>query len=1299
MAAVRIGSRTLRRGSQPEEPAPSASHTSSTTAAVSSPAGSPPGALISSTQRGALGADSTFTLPRSRGEALINQAPVLETQDQPLPDGSVVRTRRVRLDDAKYPDLLVEQTFSPGGNISTSKAMAAAHLLILKPPEISEADFRAQLHDAGLEVAEPVGPNGVYRVGIAGEPSIAGFRNALLVASAQPKVALYAEPDFLVNAHDLPRTEAFSNPRGPVQWFPDQASNSAVARPSHIVPVYHAATGRTTGRVSASSLPAGARTITFDQPDLWTGPGFYRPYLLDQNMAVSTNAGVYVTNAQSSAYPNNGSYYVDLSSGATGLTIKHSQGLPFQLVSIDLSEYSTTFAQPTSVTFTGYKKDGTTVAQTFVTDGIMDGTGSLADFQTFTFNASFANLDRVVVATALFAFDNIVVVVSGTENPAPPVPAAPVVYSVTFDPPDHTPGQTVAVGGHFAPTTINFGAPRVAAAFGPLTNALSFQAQPGDTDPYQQVSFYLGRLAKTYTVEFDVTGNTAMSTFLDGTLGFARLDTGGTTTSLYLSDAVGGSKTIALGSYNPQAATHFKLVSDRSAKTVAVYKDGTLLIQTADMSQGDMKSVRYSVATSTTANVGVDNVVVSAAGTVDTSQDKPTMYVARTSMDFGAQPVGSSSVLYMSVFNNGYENLQVTSVKSTSTSFVVPFNGTVTIPPAGQMTLPVTFTPGSTGAKSGTITVKGNDTALPSYSFPLTGSGTGVPTAAVSPGALSVTMLGNTAGAGTLAVANTGSGPLTWSLSNASSSSGSSTLPPVIPADPMFGQLWGLTQSATNAGGIDAVDAWNLTTGSGDVIVAVIDSGVDYTHPDLQGNLWTNPNETAGNGADDDHNGLVDDVRGWNFQANTADPMDDLGHGTHVAGTIAAAANGTGICGVAWHARIMPVKFMSSTGVGYTSDAINAIDYASRMGAKVANNSWGGSGFSQSLSDTIQTAGTRGMVCIASAGNDAKNIDTDPQYPAAYVLPNLISVASCEPDGTLSYFSNYGAASVSLVAPGDGIVSLWPGSGYATLSGTSMASPHVSGIAALVLALNPTLSVASLVQQITANTDALPALSGQVQTNGRANAYRSVSATVPAWVQVGATGGSVSANHSQTTSLTLNTSGLLPGTYAANLTVTTNDPKHSRILLPVQLTVGNSTGLLKWQMAQFGSNGMLSGDLESSQWGASATPYGDGISNLLRYAVGSDLHGLSSLGLGTARLVATEAQQYLTMSFVRRQGDGQLSLNAEGSSDLVNWSGDAAHVETLSIQDNLDGTETVTVRSPQPVGPGEQSFLRLRAGY
>jgi uncharacterized repeat protein (TIGR01451 family) len=250
-----------------------------------------------------------------------------------------------------------------------------------------------------------------------------------------------------------------------------------------------------------------------------------------------------------------------------------------------------------------------------------------------------------------------------------------------------------------------------------------------------------------------------------------------------------------------------------------------------------------------------------------------------------------------------------------------------------------------------------------------------------------------------------------------------------LPNDTDFGLLWGLQNTGQTVNGttgtadadIDAQEAWDITTGSSSVIIAVVDSGVAWEHPDLAANIWTNPGETAGNGIDDDGNGFVDDVHGWDFVDNDNDPTanDDPGHGTHVAGTIAAVGNNaTGVTGVMWTAQIMPVRFLDALGSGSVSDEILAINYAIDNGAKIINASYGSSQSSLSEQTAISAANAAGLLFVAAAGNAAANTDNTPSYPASYDLPNIISVAASDQNDDLAFFSNYGVTTVDLVAPG-----------------------------------------------------------------------------------------------------------------------------------------------------------------------------------------------------------------------------------------------------------------------------------------
>mmetsp|Transcript_52092 Transcript_52092/g.131658 ORF Transcript_52092/g.131658 Transcript_52092/m.131658 type:complete len:1219 (+) Transcript_52092:57-3713(+) len=311
-----------------------------------------------------------------------------------------------------------------------------------------------------------------------------------------------------------------------------------------------------------------------------------------------------------------------------------------------------------------------------------------------------------------------------------------------------------------------------------------------------------------------------------------------------------------------------------------------------------------------------------------------------------------------------------------------------------------------------------------------------------------------------------------------------------LPNDPAFSKLWGM--HSYHGFDIDAPEAWQVWTGEigKGITVAVIDTGIDYNHEDLSEQMWVNPMEIPGNGVDDDGNGYIDDVHGADFANEDGDPMDDQMHGTHCAGTIAGIGNNAvGVSGVAWRGvRLMALKFLTSTGSGRTSDAIRAIDYAVAHGARIASNSWGGGGSSSALRTAIERAEGAGMLFTAAAGNEASNNDEVPSFPANYDISNVISVASTTYLGEMSSFSCYGNSTVHVAAPGSGIYSTVPNNGYETLSGTSMATPHVSGLAALVWMYRPQLSMHQVRDIIIGSVRTLPALDGKVITGGLINA-------------------------------------------------------------------------------------------------------------------------------------------------------------------------------------------------------------------
>ena len=336
-----------------------------------------------------------------------------------------------------------------------------------------------------------------------------------------------------------------------------------------------------------------------------------------------------------------------------------------------------------------------------------------------------------------------------------------------------------------------------------------------------------------------------------------------------------------------------------------------------------------------------------------------------------------------------------------------------------------------------------------------------------------------------------------------------------IPNDPDFDKNWGLHnvgqqdavgQIGTPGVDLDVVKAWELQTGSREIKVSVIDTGVDYNHQDLKDNMFVNSGEVGeytdlvtgtiknkeNDSVDNDGNGYIDDVRGWNFVMATNDPMDDHSHGTHVAGTIGAVGNNNlGTVGVNWHVTILPAKFLSAGGSGTLDAAVQAIEYSTRMGVHVMSNSWGGGGYSQALADVIEVASKKGILFIAAAGNDGADNDVSSHYPSSYEFDNVISVAASDNRDQKASFSNFGKKNVDVLAPGVKIYSTILNQKYGVMSGTSMAAPHVSGAVALLLAHNPSLTIQEVKDKLFKGSEELFMLRNKIGY-GRINVYNAL---------------------------------------------------------------------------------------------------------------------------------------------------------------------------------------------------------------
>lgn len=320
------------------------------------------------------------------------------------------------------------------------------------------------------------------------------------------------------------------------------------------------------------------------------------------------------------------------------------------------------------------------------------------------------------------------------------------------------------------------------------------------------------------------------------------------------------------------------------------------------------------------------------------------------------------------------------------------------------------------------------------------------------------------------------------------------------PNDPMFKEQWALNNVGQNGGKekahLDALKAWLKHRGSQDIVVAVLDTGVDYAHQDLVTNMWFRPENIPV--YTDDELGVIDDRRGFNADDNLKDPMDQNGHGTHCAGIIGAEGNNKqGITGINWKVEIMPLKFLGSGGFGSTKNAIEAINYAidrkkAGVNVRIISASWGSTQYSKALEDVIRAAGEQGILFVAAAGNSSTDNDKRPHYPSSYNLPNVISVAALDRNDALASFSNFGAKTVHIAAPGKDILSTWLNDQYREASGTSMATPQVAGVAALIVASEPKIKVGELRKRLLSSVDKLDVLSGKVENSGRLNASKAL---------------------------------------------------------------------------------------------------------------------------------------------------------------------------------------------------------------
>ncbi|MBF0429940.1 MAG: S8 family serine peptidase [Fibrobacteria bacterium] len=311
-----------------------------------------------------------------------------------------------------------------------------------------------------------------------------------------------------------------------------------------------------------------------------------------------------------------------------------------------------------------------------------------------------------------------------------------------------------------------------------------------------------------------------------------------------------------------------------------------------------------------------------------------------------------------------------------------------------------------------------------------------------------------------------------------------------LPDDPFVRRQWALYNLHDGIRmDVGAPEAWKITKGSRRVVLAIIDTGIDYLHPDLKANMWINQDELPGNHRDDDGNGYIDDVYGYNFNGDNGDPMDNFMHGTLV-GSLAGAVtdNGVGIAGLCPHVSLMAVKGLGDTGFGYSSDLIASIYYAVDNGARVINASWGGGGYMYAMTKALEYAASHNVIFVAAAGNSHRDNDTRPFYPSSYTMDNIVSVGASDYLDRPAGFSHWGRQSVDLYAPGHNIVGAIPGGGYMFNSGTSLAAPYVAGALCLLVAIAPEIAYQDYIALLLNSIHKIPQFEKLCVSGGRLDA-------------------------------------------------------------------------------------------------------------------------------------------------------------------------------------------------------------------
>ncbi|MEM1059373.1 MAG: S8 family serine peptidase [Verrucomicrobiota bacterium] len=845
------------------------------------------------------------------------------------------------------------------------------------------------------------------------------------------------------------------------------------------------------------------------------------------------------------------------------------------------------------------------------------------------------------------------------------------LYDVDWNGPPHVVNQPTALGGPNAPSRVTFGTAFVRESVGNLNDRpleLTAQTSRQSLFNYGQIQFGVNAGAARYVTEFDISARP-----------------GTTDTILFFQDApYAYPKSL-------QLSGRYRFTYVVTTGQITVEHNGVVIEQLTAYRPDDLNTIRFS-ATDDNLNGGIaiDNLKITAQFSAD--DPRPLLSITDFRIDFPVTPVGEYSSLPLRMENQGTATLEIRAlINKDREIFTVTPPAPFVISPGESVELSVRFSPQEMAVVANTLSVYTDALANPIHTVELSGEGSAERSQfALSPGSLDLAVLAGSATTPPARIENTGGVNLQWFVKRLPQNP-----PSPLNADSLY--QWGIDIAEDY--GSDARRAWRVTEGSGEILVGVTDSGVQLAHPDLQNQLGLNTGEIPNNNNDDDNNGFTDDYYGWDFHNDDDNPDDDRGHGTHVAGIIAAErGNQIGVAGVAPGVKILPLKFLGSDGRGSSSDAIRAVDYARQRGAQLINASWGGSSYNSSLRATIAQfcAAPRYGFFVASAGNDGTDNDLSPHYPSDYDLDGIISVAAMTSSNVFRSTSNYGRVAVDLAAPGSGIYSTDLNSTYTRRSGTSMAAPHVTGALALLLSELPP-SEHPLLKERIMNTVVLGSdYLGRLVTGGRLNIYGAIldPAESGLWALPASFYGEVPVGQSADLGLRLATANFPPGNYQTTLEFCRQSSDETVDTLDIELSVLADSPLNRWRMEQLGQDNVLAMEDQDAVWDLTANPDGDAYNNLTEYVL--NLSPLETDGEQIDVRFDADGLPYFSLTTLTNPAGATVRFEWSDRLTLDSWTSDHLRVTPLST-DPVAGTTTWKITFDGIAIPS-RAFFRMVVG-